>query len=200
MKKIILMTTLVASTALPVQAAWQVQSEHSKVNFVTEKIFTNGKSVKETQLISGVSGQVNDQKQAEIKIDLATIDTKIPIRNDRIKQWVLDTTNYRYATVKADLSGIDEQKLTVGAVKQMEVDGKLTIRETTLPIKLFVKVIKSSATDYLVESYQDTSINISQYGGEAGVQQMTKVMGLKSITSVVPVKWALTLKQTNPLN
>ncbi|MDE1460902.1 YceI family protein [Spartinivicinus poritis] len=197
MQKIILITTLAASTALPVQAAWQVQSEHSKVNFVTEKIFTNGKSVKETQLISGVSGQVNDQKQAEIKIDLATIDTKIPIRNDRIKQWVLDTTNYRYATVKADLSGIDEQKLTVGAAKQMEVDGQLTIRETTLPIKLFVKVTKNAAADYLVESYQDTSININQYGGEAGVQQMTKVMGLKSITSVVPVKWALTLKQTH---
>ncbi|WP_163833641.1 YceI family protein [Spartinivicinus ruber] len=197
MTKQLLLGALLTAAVSQVQAAWLVQSENSKVNFITEKIFTNDKSVKETQLISGVAGEVDNQKQAEIKIDLATIDTKIPVRNDRIKKWVLDITNYRYATVKADLSAINEQKIAVGDSKQMAVDGSLTIREATLPIQLFVKVTKNSATHYSVVSYKDTSININQYGGEDGIQKMTQVMGLKSINPVVSVKWELTLVEKN---
>lgn len=195
MKKAIILGALLTTT-LPIQAAWQIQDEGSHVNFVTEKIFTNDKSVKETQLIKGVVGTVDNQKQAEIKIDFSTIDTKIPIRNQRIKEWVLDTTQFRYGTVKADLSAIDDQKINVGESSQMTVKGDFTIRDKTLPVTLYIKLTKESATEYSVSSYEPTVINTSEFDSNGGVQKMTQVMGLKSINNVIPVSWQLKLTES----
>lgn len=193
MKKAILISVFLAIAALPVQAAWQVDGKKSQVSFITEKVYPNDQAAKETSLITGVSGRVSNQKQAEIKIDLDTINTSISIRDERIKKWLIDLTQYRYATVKADLPALDEQKINIGKSVKMTAKGSLAIRDKTLPITLFINVKKDSSTQYTVTSYAPTLINTHDFDSKGGLKKLTEVMGLNSINSKIPVHWKLVL-------
>ena len=81
-------------------ANWQVNNEQSNVSFVSIK----KNSVAEAHHFKNVSGTLNEQGQFKLMIDLTSVETLIPIRNERMTKLLFETAKFPNAVLTADLS------------------------------------------------------------------------------------------------
>ena len=94
MNKWLILCVFIAPTCV---ADWVLDSENSHLSFVSIK---NG-VVAEVHRFDTLRGGVNDNGTAALKIGLASVETNIPIRNDRIKSMLFDvaTVSYTHLTL-----------------------------------------------------------------------------------------------------
>jgi len=85
--------------ANPFASGWQLQSEGSSLKF--QSIKNNTKL--ETSSFATMTGNVNEQGAAELKILLDSVDTKIDLRNVRMRFLFFETFQYPEATVNLQL-------------------------------------------------------------------------------------------------
>lgn len=184
-----------ALAATPAMADWQVDNQHSEVHFVTTKAGKPGVgAVQEIQTFKKISGQVEDDGKIKVDIDLASVDTGIEIRDQRIKDMLFKVADFPQATFigKVDMAAI--KRLPAGAMKDIDLNGNITIRGVTKPLLAKLRVVKLAAHRVLVETRAPFIINAADFGLESGVEALRAVMGLSLISSAVPVNFSVVLK------
>lgn len=107
-----LMAALVTATAISpfAQADWSI-AEGSLVGFVSIK----QNSIAENNHFSGVTGSLSDEGAIVASVDLSTVETKVPIRNQRMMQLLFEVANYPEAQVSGQLDPLDIAQLAAGA-------------------------------------------------------------------------------------
>lgn len=78
------------SIAMPALAAWQLDNEKSTLSFISIK----KNDIAEVHQFNSLSGEV-DQSEIKFVIDLASVDTKIALRDQRMRDFYLRPTNSR---------------------------------------------------------------------------------------------------------
>ena len=76
----IALVVLSLTMAPPVFSDWQLKTEHSSLSFTSVK---NG-TITESHQVTGLSGFVSQSGSTAITIDLSSVETGIPIRNERL--------------------------------------------------------------------------------------------------------------------
>jgi len=90
---------ITTAQANPFASGWQLQSEGSSLKFQSIK---NSSKV-ETSSFATMSGSVNEQGAAELKILLDSVDTKVDLRNVRMRFLFFETFQYPEATINLQL-------------------------------------------------------------------------------------------------
>ena len=78
---------------------WVVDTKNSHVGFASVK----NKTIAENHRLSGLTGTVGSDGQALINIDLATVETLVPIRNERIREILFDVAKFPSAIIQTKL-------------------------------------------------------------------------------------------------
>lgn len=185
--KALFLVFLAVSSSLA-QAEWTLDNDRSTLSFVTTKAVDVG----EVHIFDTLSGSVDEAGAASLIIDLASINTNIPIRDERMQTMLFDTKRFPVATLTAQVPIASLSKLNAGEMESLPLKGQLTIRGLNVDVLSDVAVIRLADGSLRVNSLKPLLINARDVDLLEGIERLREVAGLPSIGQSVAVSFQLT--------
>ena len=184
MKALILAVSLASSAAMA--ANWQLDSSASSLHFVSVK----NDVVAEIHQFSELNGQW-DGTTASISIPVSSMQTNIPIRNERIWQYVLQADKFAAIDVSVQISENVLKDMPISGAKLLDLPINLTIAGQTATVMANVQLVKLSDTLLQANTTAPLMLNTSSFNLTAGVAKLQELAGLKRIEPLVPVSFSV---------
>ena len=167
--------------------AWQLNNPASELRFVT----TKNTNFAEVQQFKRMTGQLSANGTIKLVIDLASVETQVPLRNERMQAMLFEVARFPSAAFEgqADMGPIGN--LAVGASVDVDVAGQLSIRGQSKPANASLRVVKLRGDQLLVTTRAPILVSADQFDLTAGVEKLREIMGLPNIVGTVPVSFAL---------
>lgn len=173
---------LTVITSAPVWAnGWALSAAESVVSFGSIK----NDYVGEAHTFSGLSGQVSDAGDVSVTIDLASLSTKIDIRDERMAEHVFKNMATADISAKVDLDAI--KSLAVGEGMTTEVDAAMMLLGNEVDVFIDAYVLRVGEDKIMVSTNTASYLATEDLGVDAGVDVLQGLAGLDSITRVTPV-------------
>lgn len=175
---------VLAACSPPAQTpdSWTLVPEASSVSFVTVK---NG-DVVEAHHFTEMSGSVSADGMAQLTIAADSLETWIDIRNERVRDILLQVTQYPTIDIAARLDQEDYADLMPGDSVRREVELQVMIAGTTRSLYGDVLVVRS-ATNVSVATLEPVIVDMRDFGLGDAVEALRVVASLDAITPVIPV-------------
>ncbi len=186
MKNAVWFSLLICLLSTPAWAGYTLLGDGSTVNFVSIK----KDSVAEVHQFDGLGGRVGDDGAIEIDIDLASVATHIPIRDERMRSLLFETGKFANATLRGRIDPARLRRLTPG--DRLGRTLKLTLdlhgRQASIEARISIVALKCGL---LVTSRAPVIINAADFGLVEGIEKLREVAKLPSIATAVPVTFEL---------
>ena len=161
-------------------AEWVLDQQSSNVTFSSIK----NQNIVEGHRFQALTGSISDAGSAILSIDLHSVDTQIPIRNERMVNMLFGR---RYAIFRIELGSDFEMKTQSEKV----ISGTLSLNGIEQTISSTLTVQKLSKNKVLVFSQRPVVIGADSFELHKGIEKLRAIAGLKSISSDVPVQLVL---------
>uniref|UniRef100_E6QQ01 Lipid/polyisoprenoid-binding YceI-like domain-containing protein n=1 Tax=mine drainage metagenome TaxID=410659 RepID=E6QQ01_9ZZZZ len=83
----------------PAYAQWQLENDHSNLNFISIK----KTSIAEVHQFKKLSGSVSDEGDIHLVIDLSSVDTQNDLRNERLKVMLFEVARFPTAEFNGNI-------------------------------------------------------------------------------------------------
>lgn len=186
-----MISMLALGMAFSAQAAWTLDNSASALRFATVKNDT----VAETHKFTKITGNWQDDGQAKISIDVASLDTLVPIRNERMLAHLFESAKYAEITATANIKPQLVQDMAVGSNHQLKTDLTVTIREQSQTFATELSVSKLTDGRIVVSTVAPILVNAVNYQLDAGVEKLKDIAKLQRIEMIVPVTFQVTLNK-----
>lgn len=181
----------VFTSAMHVQAAWELDGNASSLFYVTSK----ASAVSEINTFTGLSGNISDTGAASLVIDLATVNTNIAIRDERMRDIVFQVGENAAATVSVAVDVAGLKALPVGGSLTEGVTATVNLHGMSQELAAELKVIKLTADSLQIQTVRPLLVSAGSFGLAEGVEQLREIAGLPSINPNVVVNFTLVYKQ-----
>ncbi len=175
-------------------ADWAIDNNDSRLSFVSIKANT----VAEVHHFQELEGGLSAEGSFVLTIVLASVETGIPIRNERMRELFFDTGRFPTATLTSSLDLGPLLDLAVGEQTTMVAEAQLELVGSSTALTIESMVARLDANTLLVSSAQPVVLNADALGLTQGVEQLREIAGLPSISPAVPVSFRLTLREDAP--
>ena len=172
---------------------WIVDSAQSELNFVTIK----QTHIAEINRFDTFQGGLDKQGNFSLKIDLASVDTKIQLRNDRVRKLLFNVEKFSNASLIAAIDNKMIDKLEIGQSKRVTVKADLILHGEKNLVILNMLISKLTNSKLLVMSAEPALVNAANFSLVAGIEKLRTLAGLTNITHTVPVTFYLVLNAAN---
>ncbi len=169
------------------QRSHVLNNELSELSFMSVKNNTIG----ETHRFTSLSGFVAEGEQAQVQINLASVDTGIPIRNERMREHLFKIAQFATANIAVPLGDHRTQQLRKGQALSRDISLTLDLHGETQTLSARVNVTRLADGGLLVQSLAPVTLNPASFDMNAGVDKLRELAGLTSIGRVVPVSFSL---------
>lgn len=190
LKKIAVTFSLLAiSTSIFASSSYEVDSDHSIVNFsVTKKQY-----IIEPATFEDVSGTIDKEGNVTINIDMNSVDSSNPIRDDRLIDMFFQAEFFPEAILSAKIKpSILNSKETIQKVK---VNATLEFFEIKKDIVLEALVVKTGSK-VVVSSLKPIIVNAKMFNVPMeNLNALSKVCGGITISDIVPVNFVITFQK-----
>ena len=173
--------------SLIAHSEWVVDTKNSHVGFASVK----NKTIAENHRLTGLTGSVGSDGEALVSIDLATVETLVPIRNERIREILFDVANFPSATIKTKLDMDQINSISSGETEGLRIPLSIGLKSIKISKSVMVNVVRSGENIYDVASADPIMIRASDFSLLDGVKTLKEMAGLQSIEPVVPVTFNL---------
>ena len=184
MKSLILALSFVSSAALA--ANWQLDSSASSLNFVSVK----NDVISEVHHFSELTGQWDGAK-ASVSIPVSGMQTNIPIRNERIWQYVLQADKFNAIEASVQIAEDIINDMQIADAKVLDLPITLTIAGQTATVNAKVRIVKLSDNVIQADTAAPLMLNTNNFNLTAGVAKLQELAGLKRIDPLVPVSFSV---------
>jgi len=166
-------------------AGWTLDSDASSLYYVTSK----AAAVSELNSFAELSGSIDDNGNASVAISLASVDTAIDIRNERMREIVFQVASFPLATVSLQAEQINT--MSAGDTRMQTYDAVVDLHgiEATVSVEVMVTALKNGGL--LVSLARPLIINAGTFGLADSVEQLREIAGLPSINNNVVVDFTL---------
>ncbi len=178
-----------ADAPLP-KGAWQLAADQSNVAFVSVK----GGNVGEAHSFKTVAGSVQPDGTVGVDIDLASVETNVDIRNERMRDMLFEVVSFPQAKLTAKIDPAAISALKPGERKAMTVPVTLDLHGTTNSIEAKLMVTRLAGDSVLVETTAPLIVDAAAVGLGEGVEKLRAVANLPAISTAVPVTASLVFK------
>lgn len=168
-----------------VQAAMMLDNAQSTISFVSIK----KSQVAEVHSFSKMSGGLSDEGKLDISIELDSVQTKIDIRDTRMRDMLFETMNFPNAVLTTTISDV----IPEGQPTSIQVEAELALHGVSKPITINAVALRAG-DQLLVTSTQAIIINANDFKLEGGVEALRDIAELNSISMAVPVSFTLVFK------
>ena len=173
--------------AAPAFGAWTLDNNASEISFVSIK----AQDVAEVHRFSALSGEVAEGGVATVTIQLASVDTLIPIRDERMRELLFKTDMFPTASVRTKIEPA-WLELDPGASVRADAEVLLAISGAEIPLTAELLVSRLAGDKVLVATLKPVVVNAGSVNLAEGVEALREVAGLPSISKAVPVSIVLT--------
>lgn len=191
MKSLLLFALFAFILSPTVQAQWKLSNDDSSIHFVSIK----KSKVAETHTFKSLSGNIDKQGKVELAINLASVETYIPIRNTRMKEMLFNVGKFAEATLSGTVNTSRLANLTHGESYTDSVTLQLSLHGITQEVAGDVRVTKLAGEKLLITSLTPVIISAEDYNLTEGVEKLRAVAKLPSISTAVPVSYSLVFTQ-----
>ena len=180
-----------AASAPPPATAWTVDPDASRIAFVSTK---NGET-SEIHRFAEVTGEISETGAARVEIPLASVDTEIDIRDQRMREMLFEVADFPLAEIRADVDLPALEDLALNARREMPLAVTVDAHGATAEYETTVAVVRLWEDRVAVSSVEPITVEASDFGYAAGVEALREVAGLDSISTEVPVSFDLILER-----
>ncbi len=192
-----LLRLLACSVLLPAafsaQAHWQLDNDASTLSFVTIK----ADHVGEVHTFDRLTGEIDDEGNAEITIELISINTLIPIRDERMQNMLFEIDLFPEADLTAQLDIDQFAELEVGRSAQANFSFVLSMRNQSNSYQAEVMVTRLADNGIQVSTLKPVIVVANSFDLVSGVEALREVAGLPSISNAVPVSFTVVFHNTD---
>ena len=180
--KLIFIFTLLLATNTAF-AQWTLDNTKSSIHFISIK----KSKVAESHHFKKMQGSINNKGDITLDIDLSSVETKIPIRNDRMKTVFFETSQFSTAQITASINPNKLAKMKVGDAFTVLLKVKLSLHDLKKSIAANVNVVKLSDNRLFATTVTPIIVNAADYALAEGIEKLRTIAGLTSISLAVPV-------------
>ena len=171
-----------------VLADWTLDPDRSHLTFISIK----AKDVAEVHTFKEMSGRVGDDGKVSLSMMLDSVETLIPIRNERMREFLFKTTDYKEAVLDATIDPAIISGMNAGDVATITAEGNLSLHGQVQQMTLVLQAAKVADNTVVVAAAKPLIVDAAKFGMSEGVEKLREIAGLASISNAVPVTFALT--------
>ena len=164
-------------------AQWELDNARSTVNFVSIK----NDSVAEVHSFSSLVGYIGLDGKVQLDIDLGSVETLVPIRNERMRELLFETVKFPMASISAVVDPAIIATVAQGGVVTTDLPVTLSLHGQDKSLTIPVVVVGEGDNHLRVLSSRPVVINAADFSLDGGVTALREIAGLKSINTAVPV-------------
>ena len=168
-------------------AAWTLNNDASRLSFISIKKDT----VAEVHKFTHLSGSVNDQGDVKVTIQLASVDTAVPIRDERMRDILFQTNLFPTAEVTAKVDPAEFSGLVAGQFRNTETEISVSLHGQSKQYKAMISVVKLRGGSLLINSIHPIIVNAGDFELTKGVEELRQLANLPAISTAVPVSLVL---------
>ena len=178
---------LSGSETLLAASSYVLDSENSSLYFVS----TKNTHVAESHFFTDLSGAISDNGQAELIINLSSVETGIDLRNQRVRDnlFVVDTFGQATVTLPVSVDSLATQ--TIGSSITQAISAILDLHGIVANVNAEVIVTKLSDTEIMVQNANPILISAQDYSLTSGIDTLRALANLNVISYTVPVNFTL---------
>lgn len=176
-----------ASAAL---ADWTLTSD-SAVTFQS----TKNTHKLETHYFEKLAGSVKADGSASLSIDLSSVKTGIPIRDQRMQEYLFEVSQFASATFDSQLPKAVMKGLTSGKTQIFDLAGTISLHGMTEQVTVPVIAVPAKDGSVVVSSLRPLNLGANKFGLSAGIDKLKEIAGLNSIGYLVPVSFSLVFEE-----
>lgn len=176
-----------ATPTAPPADGWTLDNAASRLAFVS----TKNDQVSETHRFGAFEATVSPQGEAKLSITLASAETGIPIRDERLRALLFDVEHYGTATITTQVDAAAAAALPIGSFQVTTSDATLDLHGVSAALPVELRVTRIAAKRWLVTSEKPVIVNAGQFHLGEGIEALRAAANLQSIANGVPVTFAL---------
>jgi polyisoprenoid-binding protein YceI len=162
---------------------WKLIPEHSSLSIIT----TKNNSIAEVSEFTDFTGQINPDGKLLITLNMNSLETNIPIRNERIQQHLFQTDIYDTAEIRANLKPTDLNIGVHSITFDVDLHGVSAILEAEF-------MVFEQFGNKIVTLHKPLIINAKTFGLENGITTLKNLANLDTIDLSVPVNLILSFE------
>ncbi|MEC7369524.1 MAG: YceI family protein [Pseudomonadota bacterium] len=169
---------------------WKLNSAASQLSFDSSKNTT----IQETHRFRQLTGSVKQSGDIVVQVDLMSVDTRIPIRDQRMREILFKMAPSAQVFATVDMALVTamaaDQKLTLELSGRLSLNGKMS----SLPLSVELQRL----SDHSLQVSTGGSLDVAEYGYLPGIEALRQIAGLKTISTRVPYQLKLLFDKTEP--
>ncbi len=169
------------------QGVWTLDPAGSRLSYVSIK----AGEIAESNQFETLAGSVTVDGTATLDIDLASVNTGVDIRNERMREIFFDVAGNPKATVTAQLDPAAFAALAVGQSITRPLTANVTIKGVEQAVETEVLVTRVSADRVTVVPTAPVIISTDMFELTDELGELRALAQLPSITPAVPVTFTL---------
>lgn len=169
------------------QAQWELDNERSSLDFISIK----NDQIAENHRFESLVGFIGAEGQVQVGVDLDSVETLIPIRNERMRELLFDTVNFPAANISAQVDPAVLAVVAGGGVITSDIEITLSLHGEQATLTVPVVVFGEAGGVLRVVTSRPVVVNAGEFGLVAGVSALREIAGLSAISKAVPVTFAL---------
>ena len=174
---------IVSATA---SAQWSLSNEASTLSFVTIK----ADHVAEVHTFDELSGAIGEDGSVSVEIALVSVNTLVPIRNERMQSMLFETDFFPRATITSQINSDGLTSMALGSSEVIGLDFTLELHNQSQTYNATVLVSRQEA-GLIATTLKPIVVNAGSFDLVAGVEALREVAGLPSISRAVPVSFTV---------
>ena len=167
-------------------AQWTLSNEASTLSFVT----VIADHVAEVHTFDELSGAIGEDGSVSIEIALASVNTLVPIRNERMQSMLFETDLFPRATITSQINSDGLANMALGSSEEIGLDFTLELHNQSQTYNATVLVSRQEA-GLIATTLKPIVVNAESFDLVAGVEALREVAGLPSISRAVPVSFTV---------
>ena len=189
-KNVLIVMALILCSA-PAHTEWMLSNNDSTISFTSVK---KG-SITEVHNFKTLSGRISDSGDTWIGIDLNSVNTLIPIRDERMKKELFETNLYPKASVSAMIDLNTVNTLSVGDRLTLPLTIELNLHGVKKKIQSQLRVVALKNKQLLVSTITPLVVNLEEYKLIAGLSKLQALAKLPSISTTTTITADLVFTQ-----
>ena len=176
-----------AAIAPLAEGTWALDPAGSRLSYVSIK----AGEVAEANRFDTLGGTVAADGTATLEIDLASVNTGVDIRNERMREIFFGVAEFPKANVTAKLDPVAFAGLAVGQSLTRPLKANVTIKGASSDVETEVLVTRVSENRVTVVPTAPVIVSTDMFGLTDELGELRALAQLPSITPAVPVTFSL---------
>ncbi|KAF1024632.1 MAG: hypothetical protein GAK37_03064 [Pseudomonas sp.] len=174
---------LLAAATLPAHADWYLDNESSRLSFVTTKTI----SVAEVQRFLVLHGKVDDTGAAQLEVELESVNSGVPLRDERMRNELFQIKTFPDALIKAQINLQPIKDLAPGAQVELRLPVSVTLHGKTQTYTSELLATRLDDRRFQVVTLEPLVLHAEDFDLLAGIASLRKLAGVSQISLSVPV-------------